>query len=267
LEITSSNIGEIVRPAEILLIIAIVVLYSFVAYQRNFIWKDDYNLWSDCVEKSSEKARPHNNLGVACNDMGMFDKAIKEINKAIDLKPSFVNAYVSLGNAYLNKGLFDIAIKEYRNALRLKNDYAEVYVNIGNTYIKKGLIERAIESYSKALALKPDSVRARLNIASAYGLKGFAEKALIEYKALAELQPDNPDIYYNMGIAYERLAKSKEQRAERRGQGVMCQEQRWLIEQAVNEYKKALKFNPDDFQARGNIERIRKWSREQGAID
>ncbi|MCJ7618426.1 MAG: tetratricopeptide repeat protein [Desulfobacterales bacterium] len=260
MEIRCSNIGEIVRPAEILLIMAIVVLYSFVAYQRNFVWKDDYSLWSDCVEKSYEKARPHNNLGVACNDMGMFDKAINEINKAIDLKPSFVNAYISLGNAYLNKGLFDIAIKEYRNALRLKTDYAEVYVSIGNTYIKKGLIDRAIESYSKALTLKPDSIRARLNIASAYGLKGFTEEVLIEYKALAELQPDNPNIHYNLGMAYEQLAKSKEERAERLGQ-------RWLIEQAIIEYNKTIMLNPNDFQARRNIERIRKWSRKQSPIN
>lgn len=256
-----------IRSVEILFLVSVVAIYSIATYQRNFIWKDDYSLWSDCVEKSSEKARPHNNLGVACNNGGMIDKAIKEINKAIDLKPSFVNAYVSLGNAYLNKGLFDMAIKEYRNALRLKTDYAEVYVNIGNTYIKNGLIDRAVESYSKALALKPDSIRARLNIASAYGLKGFTEKALIEYKALAELQPDNSDLHFNMGIAYERLAKSKEQRAERRGQRVMDQEQRWLIEQAINEYNKAIMLNPNDFQARRNIERIRKWSRKRSPIN
>lgn len=259
-------IEERVRPAEILLIMALIVFYSFVAYQRNFVWKDDYSLWGDCVEKCYEKARPHNNFGVACNDRGMIDKAINEIKKAIDLKPGFVNAYVSLGNAYLNKDLFDMAIAEYRNALRLRSDYAEVYVNIGNAYIKKGIIDRAIESYSKALTLKPDSIRARFNIASAYGLKGFTEKVLAEYKALAELQPDNPEIHFNLGIAYERLAESKRQRAERRGRVVMDQEQRWLIEQAINEYKKALKLNPNDFQARRNIDRIKKWYKNQTAI-
>ncbi|MEA3223163.1 MAG: tetratricopeptide repeat protein, partial [Thermodesulfobacteriota bacterium] len=251
----------------VVVLIAVALLFSMWTYERNSVWRDPITFWSDVVKKSPDKARPHNNLGIAYTEKGLIKKAIIEIKKAIDLKPGFVNAYVSLGNAYLNKGLFDMAIKEYRNALRLRSDYAEVYVNIGNAYIKKGTIDRAIESYSKALTLKPDSIRARFNIASAYGLKGFTKKVLAEYKALAELQPDNPDIHFNLGIAYERLAKSEDQRAERRGHVVMDQEQRWLIEQAVNEYKKALKLSPNDFQARRNIDRIKKWYKNQTAID
>jgi len=73
LKIKSSDIKAIVRPAEILLIMAIVVISSFIAHQRNLVWKDDYTLWSDCVEKSYEKARPYNNLAIAYRSKGLID--------------------------------------------------------------------------------------------------------------------------------------------------------------------------------------------------
>ena len=227
---------------ESVVLVGLVLLFAAAAYQRNLVWKDDLTLWSDIVKKSPNKARPYNNLGVALNDKGLAEKAIIEIKKALMLKPNFVNARVSLGNAYFNKGLPDMAIVEYRNALRLKPDYAGVYVNIGNIYIKKGLIDKAIDAYTETLRLKPDNVRARVNLASAYGLKGFTEEAITEYKIALELESDNPDIHYNLGLAYERLAKSNEQR--------------WLIEQAIKEYRRTLMLNPDDLQAREGLARL-----------
>lgn len=252
----------------VVVLIAVTLLFSMWTYERNSVWRDPIIFWSDVVKKSPDKARPRNNLGIAYTEKGLIKKAIIEIKKALRLKPDFVNAYVSLGNAYVKNGLIDMAILHYKEALRLRPDYGEVYVNIGNALINKGLIDQAIVEYKKSISLEPEYVPAHVNLASAYGLKGFTEEVLAEYKALAELQPDNPDIHFNLGIAYERLAKSEEQGAERRGHVVMVQEQRWLIEQAINEYKKALKLNPNDLQARRNIDRIsRKWYKNQTAID
>ena len=66
---------------EILVITILVAAFGFTTFQRNFVWKDDYSLWGDCVEKSYEKVEPHNNVGVACKNRGMIDKAIFHYKK------------------------------------------------------------------------------------------------------------------------------------------------------------------------------------------
>jgi tetratricopeptide (TPR) repeat protein len=236
------------RWVELLVVIATVLIYGLVTYQRNTVWKDDISLWSDCIKKSPAKARPHNNLGVAYTEKGLIEKAIVEIKESLRLKPDFINAFISLGNAYMKIGLTDKAIYQYNEALRLKPDYGEAYVNLGNAIISKGNIEQAITCYKTSIALTPGYVPARVNLASAYGSKGMTEEAISEYKKALELKSDNPDIHYNLGVAYEQLAKSQEPRA-------MSYEH--FLNTAINEYKKTLMLNPYDLQARERIMKLR----------
>ena len=44
---------------EIIIIVIISASYGFAAYQRNFVWKNDFSLRSDVITKSSDKARPY----------------------------------------------------------------------------------------------------------------------------------------------------------------------------------------------------------------
>ena len=242
-------IKQINQYIESVVLIAIVVIYGWVTFERNFIWRDEPTTWSDTANKSFGKARPHNNLGVAYTEKGLIEKAVPEIKEALRLKPDFINAHISLGNAYMKIGLTDMAIPQYMEALRLKPDYGEVYVNLGNAYIKKGMIEQAIDEYKKGISLKPGYVPAHVNLASAYGLKGLTEDAILEYKLALKLETDNPDIYYNLGLSYEQLAKGYELRA-------MSYEQKDFINKAINEYNKTLMLNPDDLHAKERMMKL-----------
>ena len=235
---------------ETLVIMTLVVTYGIASYQRNSLWKAEVTLWSDTIQKSPGKARPHNNLGVAYTEKGLMQKAIIEIERALRLTPDFINAHVSLGNAYVGIGLADMAIAQYKEALRLKPDYGEVYVNLGNAYVKKGMIDEAMVEYKKGISLKPGYAPAHANLASAYGLKGLIEDAITEYKAAIILEPDNPDIHYNLGIAYEKLAGKY-------GQEAMSKELRL---KALNEYRITLKLNTHDIQARERMTRLVRLS-------
>jgi tetratricopeptide (TPR) repeat protein len=247
-------IKQINQYIESVLLIAIVVIYGWVTFERNFVWNNESRLWADTVNKSHLKARPYNNLGVAYTEKGLIEKAVLEIKKALRLKPDFINAHISLGNAYMKIGLTDMAILQYKEALRLNPDYGEVYVNLGNAYIKQGIIEQAIDEYKKGISLKPGYVPAHVNLASAYGLKGLMKDAILEYRLALKLETDNPDIYYNLGLSYEQLAKGYELRA-------MSYEQKDFINKAINEYKKTLMLNPDDLQAKEKITKLRAKGR------
>ncbi len=55
------------------------------------------------------------------------DRAIRDYDQAIRLKPDYANAFNNRGNAYADKGEYDRAISDYDQAIRLKPDYAGPY--------------------------------------------------------------------------------------------------------------------------------------------
>jgi len=59
----------------------------------------------DTDELEEVAAEVHNYLGVTYYDKGMYDEAIAELKKAIEIDPNFAEAHYNLGAAYYDKGM------------------------------------------------------------------------------------------------------------------------------------------------------------------
>ena len=57
------------------------------AWRRNALYADPAAFWSDAVQKSPRKARPHTNLGIAWIRVSELDRAIAEFRIALSLDP------------------------------------------------------------------------------------------------------------------------------------------------------------------------------------
>ncbi len=62
---------------------AVVMVFSFWTYARNSMWNDEVTLWTDCVEKSPKKSRPHYNLGVVIGSQGKLKEAMSHYSEAL----------------------------------------------------------------------------------------------------------------------------------------------------------------------------------------
>ena len=82
---------------------SLVLILCVMTFQRNELYRDPVLLWSDAVEKSSQKARPHNNLGHAYALRGDWDRAIEEYRTAARLNPDYARAQQNLRDAYLHQ--------------------------------------------------------------------------------------------------------------------------------------------------------------------
>ena len=81
-----------------------------------------------------------------------YDRAIADFNKAIPLKPKWLQlAYGNRGNAYAMKNQDHDAIDSYDNAIALDANYSAAYTGRGLIYEKMGLPERARSDYEAAL--------------------------------------------------------------------------------------------------------------------
>jgi Flp pilus assembly protein TadD len=210
-------------------LIILTGLYSAGTIKRNYIWRDNYSLWTDTVKKSPESSTVHYNLGVTYSDRNLIDKAVEHYQIALKLSFQYPKAHNNLGNAYSKQGKFDEAIREYMIALRLKPDYPEAHSNFGNVYYIQGNLDKAIEHYQIALKLKPNYPEAHNNLGLAYFDKKLIDKSIEHYQTALRLNPNYQDAYYNLGNVYA-------------SQG--------YLDKAVEEYNSALMLKPDDADAR-----------------
>jgi len=140
------------------------------------------------------KSRPgaYYNRGNAYNKKGLYDRAITDFDKTIELIPRFANAYNSRGIAYNKKGLYDRAITDFDKGIKLNPKHANTYNNRGNAYVYKGQTDRAIADYDKAIKLNPKLADAYNNRGSAYyEKKGDRDKAIADFRKAIELRPGN----------------------------------------------------------------------------
>jgi len=108
------------------------------------------------TEQEHTAAVQHNERGIALALVGLYEQAVTEFNKAIELDLEYAEAYNNRGNAYWNKGNFDRAIADYDKAIELDPEYAEAYSNRGFVCYLKGELTKAISDLEKCLELSDD---------------------------------------------------------------------------------------------------------------
>ena len=131
-----------------------------------------------------------------CYDLKRPEEALASYDKALAIKPDYVEALNNRGNALRDLKRLEEALASYDKALAIRPDYAEALNNRGNALHDLKRPEEALASYDKALAIKPDYAEALNNRGNALRDLKRPEEALASYdKALAEA----PDHSYAFG--------------------------------------------------------------------
>jgi len=184
------------------LICIVVSVFSLWTYERNSVWSNPITLWSDCVKKSPQKARPHNNLGMALDDRGYIAEAEKQYTEALKINPDYAEAHNNLGISLKNQGKISEAIKQFYEALRIDPNFAKAHNNLGNALIKQqGVTDEAVSHLKEALRLNPKYAEAYDSLSVALIQKGKSDEAITLLKKALQINPDIAATYVNLGIA------------------------------------------------------------------
>jgi tetratricopeptide (TPR) repeat protein len=108
----------------------------------------------------------------------------------IDLEPA-PGALLNRGSAHFNKGDYRQALADYGRAIEMMPTYAEAFFNRGSAAAAMGELDGAIADFSRAIALKPTFVDAYYSRAGAYDDKGDFRKAIPDYDEALRLKPDH----------------------------------------------------------------------------
>lgn len=119
------------------------------------------------------------------------------------------------------------------------------FIREGNNLYKEGNYAESEIQYRKALTKNPNSYKGKFNLGDAmYEQKNFAEsgKLYSELKDANIGESEKSGVYYNLGNSYLNEKKYKE---------------------SIDAYKNSLRLNPEDEDAKYNLEYARKMLQQQ----
>lgn len=154
------------------------------------------------VDQIENEAINYMEYGVDLCSQKLYDQAITNYNRAIELDPKLSEAYYNRGNTYYFQGFIDKAIIDFNKTIELNPKLAEAFCSRGTCYYNKELFDKAIQDYSKAIEINPHYDTAYYNRGNIYSFQCLYNNANSDYSAVIELNPQYAEAYLNRGNNY-----------------------------------------------------------------
>ncbi len=126
---------------------SLIVLLSALTWMRSSLYTNTLLLWQDTVQKSPNKARPHNNLGFILKSSGNIEEAEKHFERAVQLDPDYPEALNNLATIYSSQGRKMDALALLRKAVALGPGQIDARYNLAFLCYQLGLMEDAKREY------------------------------------------------------------------------------------------------------------------------
>jgi tetratricopeptide (TPR) repeat protein len=136
--------------------------------------------------KLREDAQTHEDLAQALSGNKRFQEAAEHYRAALRTHP-IPNNYFQLGLAFAKMAQYDQAEENLNKAIQLKPDFAEAYLNLAVVYAKSHRLQDAVDSLKQAIQYKPNYVEAHFYLGQAYLAAGDHNGANEEYEVLTKL--------------------------------------------------------------------------------
>jgi len=202
-----------------------------------------------------------------------FDSAFKFVNQALRIDPKKRDAYVFKGSLYLLMDNVKLAKSSYETAVQQDPTFFEGYIRLGTIYqIENNPI--ALEYFTTAHKLEPKNSEGTYVLA--YGYQSFEKFDLAKTTYRKMVQTDTSDYYVSRGLFqigyikqfhenqldsaiyyYTSAIQTDALYLEAHHNRGLCYETKGNIEEALKNYSKALRINPNYELSRNAAEKHR----------
>lgn len=134
------------------------------------------------------------------------DWAIKTLQQIIVLEPTNPTHYWRLGNSFVAQAKWEDAVKNYQKAIDLKVDYYGAYVGLANAYEQTQKNDQAISLYEKLINNKQANPEILYNYGRLiYNRNGSGDRDQAQkiWLAVINAQPNYSNALYSLGLWYE----------------------------------------------------------------
>ncbi len=141
-------------------------------------------------EKATEKERLYIEADIALRIEADLDKSFRIFKKMEKKYPKEKVVYKNLGWIYAAKNLFNQAIQEFSKVLELDPYDGRVLISIGYSYLEMKNYEKAIEYFKRYASVSPGDASPLEGMANLYLVMGKLDEAIAKYKEALEAKPD-----------------------------------------------------------------------------
>lgn len=108
------------------------------------------------AQESPESAVAQYNLGLAYQKAGRFQSAESAYERAVELDPALVEAWINLGGVRLHSWDFEGCLEASRRAVELRDDLVIAHYNLGQAYLYMNDPENLVNCAKRVLDLDRD---------------------------------------------------------------------------------------------------------------
>ena len=185
-----------------------------------------------------ELAAAHRCLGGVHSALQRPLEAQKEYVRAIELRPTSLDAYDDLHQVFLNMSVPEAAERTWNEIIDLQPGYWAGYSFLGAFYYDSERWASAAEYYRRALDLAPNNAAIQRELGSANHLLGRYEEAITAYQKSLDIR-SNWSAYSNLGDVYLLLRRFPE---------------------AVESAERAVQFPEATYRAFGRLGKAYYWA-------
>ena len=146
------------------------------------------------IKRQPQNSRAYFGRARAFDQKEMFEAAILDLSRAVELDPLYAQAYWARGKALAGLARRREAVQDYSKALELglPDAYLKAaYYNRGLAYRLMDQPKLALDDFSRVLEIDPREILAHTNRGLAYEQMGRPQLALAEYQKALALDPAN----------------------------------------------------------------------------
>ncbi len=127
-----------------------LMIMAVLANNRSMVWKDSITLWADAESKEKMSPKLYCNYGDALTIEGKYDEAVVMLNRSLELKNDYSEAFYNRGlaNYYLKK--YGEAIADYSMAIKHNPKLKQAWHNRAGTYFTIGKFKEALSDAIRA---------------------------------------------------------------------------------------------------------------------
>jgi tetratricopeptide (TPR) repeat protein len=147
------------------------------------------------MDTADEKIKKANDFRLK----GEVEKAVKEIQEAVEISPNDSELRVILGSYYINIYGCEKAITEFEKAITLNPKNAQGYIALGGCWEQLGNKTKNLQYVKEAVRISPDNLRYQVNLGLAYDSLNDMKQARETILKVLEISPNYAYALYQMG--------------------------------------------------------------------
>ena len=225
------------KPAAIVLALAILSAFTYATSRQIGYWKNSYTLFTHAVKVTPQNGIAEDHLGIALCEQGRYDLALPHFATAVRLTPDLATPHYNLGTLMLQQQRWDEATREFKLALSHDSETfeaAQIHNNLGVVFLETKQLPEAIEEFNAAIALDPNHQKSFIGRGNAEYQTGNLEAALVDFTHASHLEPSSTALFW-LGRTFEKKGD---------------------VTSAMGAYEAALQIAPDMRAAQDQLEAL-----------